>query len=46
MPHFAQVAVDSATIHFDKLYTYLVPESLVQAVHPGSLVLVPFKNNG
>ena len=42
MPHFAQVAVDSATIHFDKLYTYLVPESLVQAVHPGSLVLVPF----
>lgn len=42
MPYFAQAAVDSATIHFDKLYTYLVPEPLAEAVHPGSLVLVPF----
>lgn len=42
MPHFAKVAVDNATIHFDKLYTYLVPEELVEHVHPGSIVLVPF----
>ena len=42
MPHFAKAAVDNATIHFDKLYTYLVPEELVSRVHPGSLVLVPF----
>ena len=42
MPHFAKAAVDSATIHFDKLYTYLVPEDLTEKVHPGSLILVPF----
>ena len=42
MPHFAKAAVDNATIHFDKLYTYLVPEELMDRVHPGSLVLVPF----
>lgn len=42
MPHFAQVAVDGATIHFDKLYTYSLPESMVDSVHPGSLAAVPF----
>lgn len=38
----AQVAVDNATIHFDKLYSYRIPESLAGCVWPGSMVLVPF----
>ncbi|WP_367925574.1 primosomal protein N' [uncultured Ruthenibacterium sp.] len=38
----AQVAVAGATIHFDKLYTYLVPDCLRQGVQVGSMVLVPF----
>lgn len=38
----AQVAVDNATIHFDKLYSYRIPDSLVGHVWPGSMVLVPF----
>ena len=42
MPLVAQVAVDKATIHFDKLYSYLVPDALAGAVWPGSMVLVPF----
>ncbi len=42
MPLVAQVAVSGATIHFDKLYSYLVPQSLAQRVHTGSMVLVPF----
>lgn len=35
MPLVAQVAVSGATIHFDKLYSYLVPQSLAQRVHTG-----------
>ena len=42
MPLVAQVAVSGATIHFDKLYSYLVPQGLAQRVHTGSMVLVPF----
>jgi primosomal protein N' (replication factor Y) len=42
VPLVAQVAVSGATIHFDKLYSYLVPQSLAQRVHTGSMVLVPF----
>ena len=42
MPIIAKVAVNDATIHFDKLYSYLVPDSLVQGVQPGGIVLVPF----
>lgn len=42
MPLVAQVAVNGATIHFDKLYSYLVPQALIAQVHPGSMVLVPF----
>lgn len=38
----AQVAVDNATIHFDKLYSYRIPDSLTACVWPGSMVLVPF----
>ncbi len=37
-----QVAVDNATFHFDKLYTYRVPERLRGCVHVGSMVLIPF----
>ena len=42
MPQIAKVAVNDATIHFDKLYSYLVPEVLQGYVWPGSMVLVPF----
>lgn len=38
----ARVAVDNATIHFDKLYSYRIPDSLTGCVWPGSMVLVPF----
>lgn len=38
----AQVAVDNATIHFDKLYSYRIPPHLSEQVWPGSMVLVPF----
>ncbi|MEG1175550.1 MAG: primosomal protein N' [Ruthenibacterium sp.] len=38
----AQIAVNSATFHFDKLYTYRVPAHLEQLVQVGSMVLVPF----
>lgn len=38
----AKVAVNDATIHFDKLYSYAVPPTLDGRVWPGSLVLVPF----
>lgn len=37
-----QVAVNNATFHFDKLYTYQVPTHLEDNVHLGSMVLVPF----
>ena len=42
MPSLAKVAVNDATIHFDKLYSYLVPQPLTGRVWPGSMVLVPF----
>ena len=37
-----QVAVDNATFHFDKLYTYRLPLQLEGQVFEGSMVLVPF----
>ena len=37
-----QVAVDNATFHFDKLYTYRLPPRLEGKVFEGSMVLVPF----
>lgn len=42
MLQIAQAAVNDATIHFDKLYSYLVPPALVGRLWPGSMVLVPF----
>ena len=42
MLQLAKVAVNDATIHFDKLYSYRVPEPLIGRVWPGSMVLVPF----
>ncbi len=38
----ALVAVDKASIHFDKLYSYLVPAEMAQGIRPGCRVLVPF----
>lgn len=42
MPCIAKVAVNDATIHFDKLYSYLVPPDFSEFLWPGSIVLVPF----
>ena len=42
MPCIAKVAVNDATIHFDKLYSYLVPPDFSESLWPGSIVLVPF----
>lgn len=42
MPKLAQVAVNDATIHFDKLYSYRIPDSFSDRVWSGSMVLVPF----
>ena len=38
----ARAAVNDANIHFDRLYSYLIPAQLVGKVYPGSMVLVPF----
>ncbi|MEG1447282.1 MAG: primosomal protein N' [Ruthenibacterium sp.] len=38
----AQIAVNSATFHFDKLYSYSVPAHLETRIFIGSMVLVPF----
>ena len=42
LPTIAKVAVNDATIHFDKLYSYLVPPELSGQLWPGGIVLVPF----
>lgn len=42
MPLFARVAVENAVYHFDKLFTYQVPESLREKTVPGVRVAVPF----
>ena len=39
---YAQVAVENTIYHFDKLFTYRVPESLRGSVVPGVRVSVPF----
>lgn len=38
----ARVAVDKVALHFDKDYSYLVPEALLGAIQVGARVLVPF----
>lgn len=42
MSIFVQVAVENTVYHFDKLFTYLVPEYLTVKVEPGVRVTVPF----
>ena len=42
MPRIAGVAVNNATLFFDKIYSYTVPERLEPLVGVGSMVLVPF----
>ena len=42
MSIFVQVAVENTVYHFDKLFTYLVPEYLTMKVEPGVRVTVPF----
>ncbi len=34
--------MDKASIHFDKLYSYLVPAEMAQDIQPGCRVLIPF----
>ena len=38
----AGVAVDKATLNFDKLFSYKIPDEFVNEVKIGSIVLVPF----
>ena len=42
MVQTAQIAVNDANIHFDKLYSYKIPNHLTGLAHIGSMVLVPF----
>lgn len=42
MTMLAQVAVENTVYHFDKLFTYRVPEEIAGRVAPGMRVLVPF----
>ncbi len=42
MSHLVQVAVEKAVYHFDRLFTYALPEALEGRVAPGVRVLVPF----
>lgn len=42
MSVLAQVAVEKTVYHFDKLFTYLVPDSLRERTVPGVRVAVPF----
>lgn len=41
LPKVAKIAVEQTAYHFDKLYSYTVPESL-EPLRPGCRVLVPF----
>lgn len=42
MPVAAQIAVANATMYYDKLYSYTVPDELASRTFVGSMVLVPF----
>ncbi len=37
-----QVAVENTVYHFDKLFTYRVPERMQSRISPGMRVIVPF----
>lgn len=39
---FALVAVENTVYHFDRLFTYQVPSSLLSRLSPGMRVMVPF----
>ncbi|MBP3389332.1 MAG: primosomal protein N' [Clostridia bacterium] len=41
LPKIAEVAVEQASYHFDKLYSYVIPDAM-EGVQPGCRVLVPF----
>lgn len=38
----AQIAVSNASFAFDKPFSYLIPQTLVSAIMPGTRVVVPF----
>ena len=38
----AGVAVDKATLDFDRIFSYIVPAVFAREIKPGSIVLVPF----
>lgn len=40
----AEVAVEKTALHFDKLYSYIIPEMLVRSAQVGCRVIVPFGN--
>ena len=42
MSSLAQVAVEKTAYHFDRLFTYSLPERLREQALPGTRVLVPF----
>ncbi len=42
MPLIARVAVEKTAYHFDKLFSYLVPDALTNTLCRGMRVLVPF----
>ena len=42
MPVIAKVAVEKTAYHFDKLFSYLVPEQLTDKITRGVRVLIPF----
>ena len=42
MRHFAQIAVENTVYHFDKLFTYGIPEEMTVLLQPGMRVMVPF----
>ena len=38
----AKVAIEKATVRFDKLFDYIVPDDMTDRIQPGCRVLVPF----
>lgn len=42
MPNVAKIAVSAATYAIDRPYDYLIPAELVDSLHPGMRVAIPF----